>query len=260
MAGMAGLGLLLLLAVAMLLRREHWPYERAFVLAGRVADDKGAPIMGATVRVTFHDASGAPGTVLTISTNTDSAGRYLIQFNPQPDAAHVQGTSNAMRMATIIPRKSGYYETSLGRKGRLLIAEAALTPMQEKRFAGLWKRHQVCAIDFEFKPGAIIEGVLVNETDQPVRNSYIALSGLAENRDSIFRASRTDAQGHFAFDGIPPEQPWRLQLGAGDQPGARCKSPPIPINSAETYRFLLVKTGPESLKLASMTNSAALGK
>jgi tRNA A-37 threonylcarbamoyl transferase component Bud32 len=259
-AAVAGLGLFLLLGVAMLLRREHWPYKNAFVLAGRVVDEKGGPIPGASVRVNLHEEGGPLGTVLAIATNTDSAGGYLMQFDPRPDIRHLQDMSNAMRMATVIARKSGYYETSLGRKGRLLITERALTPAQEKRFAGVLKQRQIYTIDFELKPGAMIEGVLVNESDRPLRNCFMALSGLVGNRESIFRTAQTDAQGHFAFDGVPPEQMWRLQLGVGEQPGARFKSSPIAIATPKTYSFLLKKAGSESLELASMTNSARPGK
>jgi hypothetical protein len=176
-----------------------------------------------------------------------------MQFNPRPDIGHLQDMSNAMRMATVIARKPGYYETSLGRKGRLLITERALTPAQEKRFAGVLKQRQIYTIDFELKPAATIEGILVSETGQPLRKTFIALSGLAEKRESIFKTAQTDSQGHFAFDGVPPEQTWRVQLGVGDQTGARCKSPPILIKTTEIHRLLLRKTNPDSLELA--TNS-----
>jgi hypothetical protein len=142
----------------------------------------------------------------------------------------------------------------------LLITDAPLTPLQEKRFAGVLKPHQICAMDFELKRGAIIEGVLMDDADQPLRNSFIVLSESLENRDSIFRTSRTDPQGRFTFDGIPAGASWHVQLGAGDQQGARYKSAAIAINSAETYRFLLKKAGSESLELTSVSNSATPGK
>jgi serine/threonine protein kinase len=118
-ATIAGVGVLLLVAVALVMpgRKDkgRWPYQKAFVVAGKVADDTGAAVDGASIRVNFHDEGATPGTFLSISTNTDSVGRYFVQFDTHPDGPRTQGASNAMKIATVVARTTGYYETTLDR-------------------------------------------------------------------------------------------------------------------------------------------------
>jgi len=185
----------------------HYP----FTAVGKVTDEQGRPMYGATVR-----AAAGMGTLLGGGeTVTGADGRYVLRIGP----GYLRSLKETklgvgFQVAVIRAEKSGFYEQNLSRQGDLYMAESLeFVPKQHETTRPVILPKQPYEVNFVLCPAAVVKGRLLDEKGDPVAKQSIYMDA-AEHppASSVFAGSETDADGRFAFDDLPPSMPLWLTL------------------------------------------------
>jgi thiol-disulfide isomerase/thioredoxin/protocatechuate 3,4-dioxygenase beta subunit len=213
--------------------------QKPFVVFGQITDESGQPLQGVEV---FANC-GLGSLVITGNAKTDADGKYRLHFGPgvivsNKDFPHGVGT----QVATITPAKEFWYETNLHRRGNLLMTDSPVPIKAEERkgYAGVVKINKPYELNFVMTPGTTVKGYLLNEFGFPIAGQSLSMSGPELPPEcSVFATTETDAQGRFAFTGVPVKlagQEERLKWRFGLRPfGIRDElfSEPFMIGSDE---------------------------
>lgn len=141
------------------------------VITGRVTDEEGNPIVGASVGASAWDSgyaiTGEDGTYRIIGLETDD---YLVGFSP-PDGVNLVGE---------------YYNDSVSFEGALRVHAV--------------ERETTSGIDAALAPGAAIEGTVTDENGLPIEGITV----VAEHVDGIsFADTPTGSDGGYRIQSLP---------------------------------------------------------
>jgi RNA polymerase sigma factor (sigma-70 family) len=171
--------------------------ESPFVVQGRVTDESGKPLRGVEV-----GANCGMGSLFQTGTTTTGAdGRYRLPFGP---GIAVGGTRLGVgtQVATIKPRRKGWYEVHLARGGNLLMSESE--KVDARGYVGVVTPGKPYELNFTMTRGATVEGRLVNEFGGAVPRQTVSLTGeVLPPSQGVLASAETDDNGRFRFDGVP---------------------------------------------------------
>jgi hypothetical protein len=204
---------------------EHSEQSRSaekspFYVFGRVVDEHGKPLVGATVR-----AATGYGTLLGGNrTTTDNEGRYRLHFGPGLWVMEDYAPLNVGVQAAIISAsKDGRAESNLSRQGNLLMSDQSPEKLAEelKRDGRIWDRTSLDQIvfpdkprevDFTLVPAASIEGTLRNGS-RALDEMEIVLTGeQLPPGCSALASVATDDDGNFQIADVQVGVPWRFAM------------------------------------------------
>ena len=220
---------------------KRWPW----LVSGRVTDDQGRPVEGATVR-----AHCGYGTLKqTGVTETDKDGRYVLRFSPgmyelgnKPGEVPVN-----LQAARISVHKPGFAEKNLYRQGHLTMANRAL-PSGYRNWEGAGGPvlpNQPVSVDFVLAPVATIEVELFDAEGKDITDWGTTLSGkeLPPSCSILTRGTR-DASGRLLFEDVPTNFAWWFSMLVTSEREAR--SPSMVFQQPEKYhvRLQLRQNGP----------------
>jgi hypothetical protein len=175
--------------------------QSPFVVQGRVTDDQGRPLAGVEV-----NANCGMGSLFHTGTaKSDQDGKYRLVFGP---GGSIGGTKLGVgtQVATISPRKTGWYEIHLGRRGNLLMSEwkDKLQPDDTKGYSGVVQVNAPYELNFTMAKAGTVHGRLVNEFGSPIQGVEMQLTGdILPPSCGILASAQTDEQGKFTFDSVP---------------------------------------------------------
>jgi hypothetical protein len=153
-----------------------------------------------------------------------------------------------LQAAIIYAEKAGYTEKNLGRQANLSMAE---TMPEEKP---TWTRGVVLPgkpyhVDFVMAPNAVAEGRIVDEKGKPLPDTVLNLLGDASPPGyGIRQSAKTDGEGRFRFDAVPPGFPWWFQRGTS-------RTQPVTFAPGRTYKVELRSSQDGSLEVVSVKDA-----
>ncbi|MHC4181271.1 MAG: carboxypeptidase-like regulatory domain-containing protein, partial [Planctomycetota bacterium] len=189
--------------------RRRWPWA----VTGTVTDEQGRPLEGVQLR-----ASCGMGTLRsTGETVTDKEGKYTLRFGPGMRVRNdATGTRRAgIQAATISASKEGHTEKNLYRQGDLLMGDKL--PEEGDHYYGDRDRVVVPGkprrLDFVMVPALSLEGEVVDERGKPIADKQLWIQGeKMRPSSSVLAGGKTDHQGRFRFEGVPPNYPWWFSI------------------------------------------------
>ena len=181
--------------------------QQPWVVSGRVTDEQGQPVEGATLRA--H--CGAGTLFQTGVTKTEKNGRYVLRFGPGVWSAAKRGEPPLnLQAATISVEKPGFVEKNLHRQGDLWMANR-LPPEHPWHISPdkIVLPDKPYPLDFMLVPAAAIEGELLDVDGKPVASRAVWLAGKELPPScSVLRVGKTDERGNFRFEDVPPGYAW----------------------------------------------------
>lgn len=160
--------------------------EKAATVEGQVTDELGLPVAGAIVRLAYKDLPPVVFAWEAPEAETDLVGRFRVR-NVAPNVDfHLQASH-----AQFVP---GFSETSLKAQPGEAVT---ILPLMLKRGVGITGR----LLDADGNP---IPGTEIRLVAKGLRLRPPA--GLKPTAVGLHRVAKTDADGHFAFQGLPDGQ------------------------------------------------------
>jgi hypothetical protein len=211
---------------------------RAGALAGRIVDDRGFPIDGATIEIAGTDSNGAP-----ILDDPRRASFQVAQFDamlggpvllvPAGELGVMPGPVPAVplntRSAGVSPRAAravepwvtradGTFRAAPASPGRVrAIVHHALYVEAQSEVVTVAPGSEA-HVDIVMHQGGALEGRVVDARDRPVGGARVLVSAA---RGSLERTTRTASDGTFAFAGLPESVSVTTAMDAEDQPDVR---------------------------------------
>ena len=216
-----------------------------WVVQGRVTDEKGQPVEGASVWV--HSGYGT--CFRTGITETGKDGQYTLRFGPgammsSPKPGEVP---IGQLVASVSVHKPGFTEKNLSRQGGRSMANRLPTPEEEKLGAStLWGKtkpilpNDPVTIDFVMVPAATVDVELVDAEGKPVSAPEKSLGLSGETRPpgcSVLKSGEKADGEYFHVEDVPPDYAWWFYLNT--EPRKKIRTPEMTFSQAETYRVQL---------------------
>ena len=236
-----------------------------WVVQGRVTDEKGQPVEGASVWV--H--SGIATCFRTGITETGKDGQYTLRFGPgammsSPKPGEVP---IGQLVASVSVHKPGFTEKNLSRQGGQSMANRLPTPEEEKQGVsshyGKTKPilpNDPVTIDFVMVPAATVDVELVDAEGKPVSIPEKSLGLSGETRPpgcSVLKSGEKADGEYFHVEDVPPDYAWWFYLNT--EPRKKIRTPEMTFSQAETYRVQLRTakraSGDEYLEVVSVKNA-----
>jgi hypothetical protein len=198
--------------------------NRPWIVTGRVTDEAGRPIEGASIRVN----AGAGTCPCTGITETDRDGRYSVRFGPGilgPD----------FQAAIVHASTHGRTERDLGRHGGFT---AAFQPVRKTRSVDPEKTflpNQSRTVDFVLVPAANIELTIENDFPMPIGPTSVELVGdTMPPGCSVAADGMTNEHGMLTLYEVPTGYAWRFQVRKPGS-GQTLRSRPFTLHKAREY-------------------------
>jgi hypothetical protein len=212
---------------------------RAGVLTGRVVDDRGYPLDGATIEIVGTDPSGAPifddprrssfqaahfDAMLGGAAPFVHAGELGVMPGPvAPIPQSATSIDRATWRASLavepwVTRSDGTFRAAPASPGRLraIVRHPQYVEAQSDlvTLAPGGEAH----VDVVMRGGGALEGRIVDAQDRPVIGARVFVSA---TRGSLERATRTASDGTFAFAALPDAVSLTTSVDGDDQPDIR---------------------------------------
>ena len=148
---------------------------------------------------------GLPGPIRTVITHFDLHREYTRSRSKSGEVPTNQ------QAATISVAKPGFVEKNLHRQGDLNMADRM--PTADEWAWGVSRKvvlpGKPYLLDFVLVPAASLDGELLDARGKPIAEKQLWITGKElPPSSSVLRGAKTDAQGHFAFEEIPPGFAW----------------------------------------------------
>jgi len=237
---------------------ERWPY----VATGTVTDDQGKPVEG----VDIYLYVGRGGTVEGWrGATTNAQGKYTMRYSGKGTGGVSRSNPPLLQEGSFSVFKDGYVERNLNRHTGIIVArqmpqeqewdDYPYLPKDPSRVVLPNRPHRV---DFVLLPEVVIEGQLVDSQGAPLSRKKLRMTGNSFGPKSEgVDVGRTDDQGRFRLERIPPGNSWWFAHRYDWRKEARSR--PIAFERPGKYRAKLrlvadVTTGIVSLEIDGLTD------
>jgi len=218
----------------------HLPW----VANGKVTDELGRPIEGASVRVN----AGCPTAFPTGATETDKEGRYTVRFGP--------GMSLNLQPAIVFASKPGSTERNLSRQGAFLGAYRLPRPTENHGdFSADFKSAEVFlpdrprTVDFVLVPAANIALRIGNGMTAKPGPMRVAIVGdTMPPASNLVVQATTDEWGQITLHEVPTSYAWRFEVFPKVESTKSVRSRPFTLPKAREYEASLSLTEDPQLK------------
>jgi hypothetical protein len=212
---------------------------RAGVLSGRVADDRGFPIEGATIEIVGTDLNGAPilddprrasfqaahfDAMLGGPAPLIPAGELGVTPGPVPPVPRSAALlMHPGRVAPIdvepwVTRADGTFRAAPASPGRLRAIARHPQYVEAQSDLVTLAPGGEAHVNVVMHGGGALEGRVVDATDRPIEGARVSVSAV---RGGLVRAARTAGDGTFAFVGLPDLVSLTVSTEREDQPDVR---------------------------------------
>ena len=210
---------------------------RSGTITGRVVDDRGFPIDGATIEIVGSDASGAPilddprrasfqithfDAMLGGPVPLVPAGELGVMPGPVPAIPRSQHASPVQRPSVPleepwVTRGDGTFRAAPVSPGRVRALVRHPQYLETQSAPVVLAPGGEAYVDVVMRGGGGLEGRVVDWHDRPVRGARVLVSAL---RGTLERATRTAADGTFAFASLPDRVSLTASTDDEEQPDA----------------------------------------
>ncbi len=228
--------------------------QGAWVVTGRVVDEKGTSVEGATVR-----AATGLGTLLGGgSTKTDSQGRYTLHFGEGVRQFH---DPVSLQVALFFASKLGMAEKNLSRQGNMMMARQLPDPRRDIRaldkvvvLPGVPQE-----VNFVLGPAATLSLEFLDADGKSLERTAVAIAGgQLPPGSSVLSNGLTDADGACRFGEIPVGYDWWFTARVAEREETRSLPFKLPEAGAYWMRVRFGKpdaTGRRRLEIESIVNA-----
>jgi hypothetical protein len=212
---------------------SRWPW----VATGRVGDERGNPIVGATVRAaTGYGSLGVGG-----STTTDAEGRYWLRF---AEGMH-SNDPVSLQAALFFASKPGMSEKNLNRQGNLMMARRE--PPLDRTTAGktVVLPGSPVGIDFVLVPAARLDVELIDPNGEAfVPQSLEAVGSILPPGSNVLASAKPEFNGRYHFADVPTEQRWWFSARVSRRESLRSPAFTLSEQGEAQLRLRVVESGP----------------